>query len=285
MGQQLWKRSWRLTVGPFDLSRLAFEFRVKSSLKPEPNTCDLTVFNLNNDHRSQLELLQKPVVRLEVGYQENLHQIFLGEIRTGFTEVDGPDRGTKFSSGDGEQLMQGTRIRVSYGNQIQIDTAIEEIAKVLGVGTGNLAQVAARLRSRGVASIYPQGVSLSGNAWRELQTICKSCGLEVSIQDGALLLLEVGQALAGSAVRLAPGSGLVGSPSADNDGTVNAVAKLIPELRPGVKVQLESLSVGRGVYRIYDAEYTGQTHGEDWNVALGMQKVKNAVVQLQEVIV
>ena len=286
----LFRRAWRLQVGDLDLSNLAMKFKVKSSLKPEPNTADVEVYNLSDAHRSRLETATAQVLRLEVGYGDRTHQIFLGEVRTCYTEVQGPDRITKFSSGDGEQAVLGTRIRVTFGNQIQIDAAISQIAKTLGIGVGNLQPVAAKLRSKGIASIYPQGVALSGNAWRELQTICKSCGLEAAIQDGALILLEQGQALAGSAVRLSPTTGLVGSPTADTDKTsgvltVNAQALLIPELRPGVKVQLESLSTGRAVYRVYDAEYTGATHGQEWYCHLGMQRVANAVVTLGEVVV
>jgi hypothetical protein len=260
-------------------------FKVKSTLKPEPNTCDVEIYNLSDAHRSLLETTQKQVLKLQVGYGDRTHQIYLGEVRTCFTEVNGPDRITKFSSGDGEQAVLGTRIRVTYGNQIQIDSAIGQIAKVLGIGTGNLSQVTDKLKAKGVASIYPQGAALSGNAWRELSTICKACGLEATIQDGALLITEIGQALQGSAVRLSPTSGLIGSPTADKDGTVNCEALLIPELRPGVKVQLESLSTGRAVYRIYNAEYTGDTHGQDWNVSLGLQRIPNAVVTLGEVVI
>lgn len=290
MGQDLFRRAWRLQVGTLDLSNLAMKFKVKSSLKPEPNTCDVEVYNLSDAHRSLLETTTAQVLRLEVGYGDRTHQIFLGQVRTCYTQVNGPDRITKFSSGDGEQAVLGTRIRVTYGNQIQIDTAIEQIAKVLGIGVGNLSSVAARLRAKGVTSIYPQGAALSGNAWRELTTICKSCGLEATIQDGALLILEVGKALEGSAVRLSPSTGLIGSPTADSDKTtgvltVNCEALLIPELRPGVRVQLESLSTGRAVYRIYDAEYTGDTHGNDWYAHLGMQRVNNAVVTLGEVVI
>jgi hypothetical protein len=266
------------------------KFKVKSSLKPEPNTCDVEVYNLSDAHRSLLETVTAQTLRLEVGYGDRTHQIFLGQVRTCYTQVSGIDRITKFSSGDGEQAVLGTRIRVTYGNQIQIDTAISQIAKVLGIGVGNLAPVAARLRAKGVTSVYPQGVALSGNAWRELTTICKSCGLEATIQDGALLILEVGKALDGSAVRLSPSTGLVGSPTADSDKTtgvltVNCEALLIPQLRPGVKVQLESLATGRAVFRIYDAEYTGDTHGQDWYAHLGMQHVRNAVVTLGEVVI
>ena len=290
MAQELFRRAWRLQVGTLDLSNLAMKFKVKSSLKPEPNTADVEVYNLSDAHRSQLETETAQVLKLEVGYGDRTHQIFLGEVRTCYTQVNGPDRITKFSSGDGEQAVLGTRIRVTYGNQIQVDTAISEIAKVLGIGVGNLAPVAAKLKAKGLASIYPQGVALSGNAWRELQTIARSCGLEATIQDGALMLLEVGQALAGSAVRLSPSTGLIGSPSADSDKTsgvltVNCQALLVPELRPGVKVQLESLSTGRAVYRIYDCEYTGDSMGQDWYCHLGLQRVTNAVVTLGEVVI
>lgn len=274
---QLYPRVWRLTVGPLDLSKLRIKFRVKSSLKPEPNTADVEVYNLSDDHRAQLEQAQTQIMRLEVGYNGTTHQIFLGEVRTCFTSVEGPDRVTKFSSGDGEQALLGTRIRVTYGTQVLVDTCIRDIAKALGVGVGNLSQVTNQLKARGTAVLYPRGVALDGNAWRELVYICRSCGLEATIQDGALLILEQGQALINSAVRLAANSGLVGSPTVDNDGTINAVARFIPELRPGCKVFLDSLS-GKGVYRIYDAEYVGDSHGDDWQVSLGMQKLRQTYV-------
>ena len=296
-GQPLYPRIWKLTIGTYDLSRLRVTFKVKSSLKPEPNTADVSVYNLSDNHRAAFEVSGPLVMRLQVGYGQNTHQIFLGEVRTCFTEVQGPDKITKFASGDGEQAILGTRIRVTYGNQVQIGTCIQDIANVLGVGAGNLSYAVSQLQNRGLTSIYPRGIALSGNAWKELTTICTSCGLECTIQDGALLILEQGQALAGDAVRLASDSGLEGSPTADNDGTVNCVARLIPELRPGCKVQIESFGlgaspgllsrgrIGRGVFRIYDAEYAGDTHGGDWNVSLGCQKINNAVVQLQEVVV
>ena len=272
---RLYPRVWKLVIGTLDLSKLRITFRVKSSLKPEPNTADVEVYNLSNDHRSQLEESATQIMRLSVGYNGLTHQIFLGEVRTCFTQVQGADRVTKFSSGDGEQAVLGSRIRVTYGTQVQIDVCMRDLAKALGVGEGNLATVAAKLKSRGLASIYPRGAALEGNAWRELIIICRSCGLEATIQDGALLIVEQGQALAGVAVRLSPSTGLVGSPAFDNDGSVNAVARLIPELRPGVQVSLESLS-GKGVYRVHSAEYTGDSHGDDWQVSMGMQKIRGA---------
>lgn len=289
-GLELFGRAYRLTVGPLDLSNLAFEFRVVSSLKSEPNTCDLQIHNLSDQHRQQLEDMQKAVVRLEVGYDPSgsdpqTHQIFLGETRTTFTEVQGPDRITHLASGDGEQAIQGSRVKVTFGPQVLVKTALQALQKALGVGAGNIDVIASKLQSKGLASIYPKGVALCGNAWKELQMLCRSCGVEVAIQDGALILLEQGQALSNSAVRLAKDSGLIGSPTFDNDGTVNCKALLIPKLRPGVKVQLESLSTGRAVFRVYHVEYTGDTWGNDWYANLAMQRVKNAVVSLQEIVI
>ena len=281
----LFKRVWQLQIGTLDLSNLAIRFKVKSSLKPEPNVADVEVYNLSDQNRSILEQLQTPNLRLIAGLGDRAHQIFLGQVRTCYTVVEGPDRITKFSSGDGEQAILGTRIRATYGNQIQIDTAIQDIAKVLGVGVGNLAPIANKLRSKGIASIYPQGVALSGNAWRELETICRSCGLEATIQDGALLITELGKAMEGFAVNLTPSTGLIGSPTADNNGTTNCVALIMPELRPGMKVQMDSLATGKAVYRIYDAEYTGDTHGQDWYVSMGLQKLTNSRVTLGEVVI
>jgi isochorismate hydrolase len=54
MSSQLFPRAWRVIVGDLDVSNLDVEFKVLSTLKPEPNKCVLTIWNLSQDHRAEL---------------------------------------------------------------------------------------------------------------------------------------------------------------------------------------------------------------------------------------
>ena len=58
-----------------------------------------------------------------------------------------------------------------------------------------------------------------------------------------------------------------GPPEVVNRRTVTLKACLIPGLIPGQQVMIES-SVVSGPFRISQAEYAGDTHGQDWGVSL-----------------
>jgi hypothetical protein len=280
-GKALFGRAYSLVVAPtdnplafgLDVSDLRCTFKGKKSLKAEPNTCEVKVWGLAESSRKLLEEGEKLVVRLEAGYvSTGTSQLFLGEVRAASTEWDGPDCITTITTGDSEKEMQEARIHYSVGPSVPVDIAMTAIAKALKVGAGNLAQAIATLKTKGVAAMFGPGTVISGNAARELTDFCRSAGLEWSIQDGSLQILDAGKALEGLAVQLSSSSGLIGSPVVDfnassktkKGGTfVKAKCLLIPELAPGRKVVFDSRLVSGG-FRIEEVEYQGDTHGDDW---------------------
>lgn len=94
--------------------------------------------------------------------------------------------------------------------------------------------------------------------------LCRSAGLEWSIQDGCLQLLNIGEALStNEAIQLDSSTGLIGSPSVDSQGVLEFTTLLIPGIAPGVLVDMDSLFV-KGGYRIEKVRYQGETVGQDW---------------------
>jgi len=246
----------------FDLSNLDCTFRVKKSLKPEPNTCELQIFNLAEETRRVLETATKLVLRLEAGYVDALAQLFLGEIRSAHSFRDGPDIVTEISTGDSEEEMYKARISFTVGPKVPSDTALRAIARALGVGEGNVGTVAAKLKAKGKA-IFGPGTVIHGNAAIELDSFCKSADLEWSVQDGNLQILDRGKALESLDVFLTPDSGLIGSPTIDSKGVVACTALIQPDLVPGRMIRIQSLGVN-GRFRIQEVEYVGDTSGTDW---------------------
>src|SRR5690606_17307106 len=239
-----WDRRISVTVDTIRFDALDCFFRVRKSLKPEPNTCELTVYNLNEDHRNQLEGLvpkgNAPATQgiscsIEAGYKDGVSLIWNGDLRTAETIFEGPDVLTVLSSGDGEKAWKHAREHVAFGPKTPVVTALRAMARALGVGEGNLSQVAARMRVAGSA-IFPTGKVSTGAVSRECVNLARSAGLEVSIQDGALLFLDRGESAMSTPVLLSEEAGMVGQPTIDNEGVLRIRTKLNPEIRCGYPV-------------------------------------------------
>lgn len=276
--KRFFNRTSSLIVDTLDVSDLDFNFKAVKSLKPEPNTLELDIYNLTPEHRKFLQSKPKVPVRLEAGYVETGNaQLFLGEVRSLYTATDGPDKVTKLSCGDSEEEIQKSRCAVNYGPQVQLDTALKSMFDTLGLGRGNLDAAMSRLQSRGIENIFPKSGVFYGNTWRVIQDFARSAQLEISIQDGHIQILDLNTALQGQAINLStdPNTGLLGSPTIDADGTVNCVCLLIPEILPGRVVVFNSESV-QGPYRIYHAEANGEKRGDSWYFNLTCQPlIKN----------
>jgi hypothetical protein len=263
------------TIDTIEFKDLDFDFKIEKSAKPEPNTCELTVYNLNPEHQAQLEQLKPKEkkqaakgigCRIEAGYLSGTSQIWLGDLRTVQTTREGPDWVTRLSSGDGEKAWQNARLHVSFGPKTGLDTALRAIVKSLGLGEGNLSKVVAKLKQAG-SSIYPAGVVVSGQASRQLLDFARSADLEVSIQDGSVQFIDRGKALAGESLKLSHATGLIESPTVDNEGIVTAKMLMIPDVRVGGVVVLDAERV-KGNYKIQKAVWEGATYSDDWTIEI-----------------
>ncbi len=286
----LFRRAAKIVVGTTDISGLDVAFNVKKTLNPnEPNTCDLKVWNLSPDTRKTIESgatgrqsavkLSKaqrlagftsglssvtvvPVL-IEAGYVNQTSQIFLGELRTAGTITDGADLVTELTTGDGDQAIVNSRLNVSMGPGTLPETAMRKLVAALGIGEGNLAKAVQLLKTTGSAQLFVKGAVLKGSAADHMTDLCRGAGLEWSIQDGQLQVLSVGQPLDGQAVSVTPNTGMIGSPTVDTKGILNVTTLIIPSIRPGVKIAMNSRSV-KGGYRVISCEYTGDTMGNEW---------------------
>lgn len=277
-------RKSRLTVGTLALDNLDLEFKVQKNLKPlEPNNVAISVYNLNPQHRAEIgswkstdDVEDKIVpVRLEAGYEDGIFQIFLGDLRNGFTVKEDNTFITTFVAGDGEHALKKSRVAVSYGSHVSADTALAAIVDILNLGRGNTAEAVTKLRLSGANNMFIKGATMSGSAARHLNDICQSADLEWSVQDGGLQFLDKGAALNTKAVFLSSSTGLVDSPTVDRKGKVNATSLLQPDIKPGALVEIAAEGVS-GFYRVEKVEYTGATRELEWYASFEGASVKLA---------
>lgn len=265
---KLFSRRSTITIGTIRIVDLAMTFHVHRSLKPEPNTAEVTVYNLNPDHRSALEQVQTAPVLIEAGYKEGTSTIFLGDLRTGISTHEGTEYITKVSSGDGEKAVKKARVKVSLKKGTATPSKVlEAVARSLGVGEGNLKQALSQLQAAGVTNCFSEGAVITGSAFREMNAITKSFGLTWSIQDGKLQILSLKQSLDGTAIKLSKNTGMIGSPTVDNNGVLTVTMLLAPDVFPGRKLVLDSERL-KGQYRIETCDYTGDTWGQEWYIKL-----------------
>lgn len=278
---ELFDRAWSVTVDDVLVSSriegkdqgLACVWSVQKTLKREPNTCSLKVWNLAPATRAKLTNPKKSIVRIEAGYGKKLSQVYLGEVRAMMPgEVQGADIVSELTSGDGEKAMMSAHLAIPLGAKVSNGDALKAIAKALGVGIGNVPAIAAKLAAVGRV-VFPRGTVLVGNVARQLDDFCRGAGLEWSIQDGALQVLDSGAALDRFPYILSADSGLIGSPKLGSDGKVSAETLMLPELRPGLRVQFQTLEV-KGLYRLIETQCNGETHGQTWGYQITCEKSK-----------
>jgi hypothetical protein len=285
-GVPLFERRVRVIADTLEIEGLRAQFKVKKTLRKQPNTCEISISNLNEHSRAGLQKRRRIPVILEAGYVGNLAQIFSGESRFVDQVHEGAEWVTKIQCGDGERAFVYRRVADSFRPGTRVADVINTVVGALGMtATGHLAEIKA------LAEQFVGGYSAFGKASSELDHLLKSRGFEWSIQDGQLQILKVGKTSNESVLVLSPSTGLVGSPEHGNpekdvpldqlsgkeaDGSFALSAKgvkgpavlkvkslLQPGLRPGRKVKVESRGIN-GFFRIQSVEHTGDTHGGDW---------------------
>lgn len=275
---QLFGRAVDVVVGKYRLVGLDCSFEITKTIRGEPNTCSLKIWNLSAAQQSSLEQVAprrrwqtKGVpVRIEAGYGTERAVLWIGELRNVVTELEGEDRITSLDSGDGYLAIQNTRVNLSYGPMTKVDTVFAALAAKLAAAGIAVNGVDAKLFSiTGMGKFYPHGTVLSGSVAQELTDFCRSAGLEWSIQDGVLEVLDRGQPKRGKAILLSsePNTGVIGSPSIDADGIVTVKTLLLPDLRVGGIVTLDCARI-KGNFRVEKATWSGETGGDEWSITI-----------------
>lgn len=266
---RLFRRTYRLQVDTLEIEGLNVGFTIERTLRRRPGRCEIKVWNLSADHRSQLETLPAGgvYVRLEAGYDDatGRGQIFEGRLHRARTERSGADLITTIRSRDGGGTTSARTSR-SHAAGASVASVVRGLVADLGIGEGNLPDVLDRLTLGGVGS-FSAGVAVSGGTADELDGIMDSAGYEWSVQDGAIQVLERGAGLTRPAVLLSPETGLIGRPTVDEHGKIQAETLLIPALVPGALVLIETTD-RTGTYRIEQARFRGELDGGDWGVSL-----------------
>lgn len=284
MTQRLFRRAWRVQVGPFATTDLDVAFKVERSVAARPGTCELTLWGLSEAQRGQILSLPRrrsfgsaagaaspqTVVELSAGYVDAERPvIFRGNLRRAVQKREHPEWAIELSAGDGEFAIRGARGGRAFAADASVRDVVRGIVDAMGVDAGNVNETSEFAAVGRVGALFPEGHVLHGTAAEQLTELCHSAGMEWSVQSNVLQILPRGRALQRSAVVLSADTGLVGSPEKNGRHRAKAKCLLIPGLAPGALVELRS-SVLSGTYRVGHMALAGDTRGAEWGAELDL---------------
>lgn len=270
---QLFQRQCVAIVGDLKMTDLRMTFKVTKNSNAHPNTCELSISNLNQDSRSRVQKRYAPLI-LQAGYAETVATIFSGKVRNADHVVEGPTTTSLIHSGDGEVEYGFATISKSYAQGIPASVVLNDLLdNFTDPTTGKaLDPGISKQLFAGLTKTFGKGFVSHGRVATIFDQVVKSLGFEWSIQDGRVQVLQEGGSTTEQVIHLSPDSGLIGSPQhgtgdgkvpQKNAATIKFKSLLQPGLKPGRLVSLQSKGV-TGVLRIVKVEHRGDTFGGDW---------------------
>lgn len=285
-------RVYRLLVGKSGqkgieiVPPIRITFDVEKDADEEPNDHKIRIYNLNADSRKALE---EPGLRcvLYAGYAEEDGPLLMaaGSVVFAYTKFEQPDVITELIVKDGHVELRDTAVSIGLGPGAQASHIIRDIARQMGLPLVMAEDVPDRR--------WQQGFSFYGAARTALHKVTQGTGLEWSVQNQQLQVVQRRGTTRRQAVVLAADTGLLGYPERTREAArekakvrdkttrddVNLVSArqqrdgwrvtslLLPTINPGDLVKLESRSV-EAFQRVETLRHTGDSEDGDWQTEL-----------------
>ena len=283
-----WLRQCRLVIGKngqgLDLSQLRITFDVKKDDQSTPNSARICVYNPAPDTINRA-LKEFDTVSLDAGYTDGMGLIYAGNIIQVRRLRSGPDIVLEISAGDGDTAYNYGVVSTTLAAGATNKDRLQAMARAMAIGN---VDAGAALLSADTGRALPRGKVLYKPVKDYMREYGRDTGSAVFIDSGKLQTIKRDGYLPGTPVELAPGTGLIGAAQQTLDG-VEASSRLNPEIRIGGLIHIDPAylvaadttsaadnagekktvhQAAGGYYRVIAADYTGDTHGQPWDVKI-----------------
>lgn len=264
-----------INPGDSTLDQIKVAFSVTKDLSSTQNDGFVEIWNLNANHRNSVGKELKDI-EIEAGYidEGNVGIIARAQIRDVAHRPEDADTITRIDFGDGDKAYRRATISKTLPAGTKVTDVVEELYKSLeeqGAKRGEWKFPDAMKELK-----HKRPVSMHGDARAELDMIGRSHSFYHSIQDGTMEIIPSDGYLGGVVV-LAPYRGLVGVPTLTDNG-VRAQAHMMPKIRPGRRVRIESdtleMNAADSLYRVSSCTYEGDNYDGDFQVAITGEAMK-----------
>lgn len=293
-----------------DLSEMHFRFQTCQQDEESPTNCSIRVYNLADATVRRIRGEFSKVV-LQAGYQSApFGVVFQGNIKQYRIGAD-PDGITTYLdilAADGDEAYNFAIVNrtMSAGSTAKdrIDAGIAVMVKH-GVQSG-------QLLIPPTGGVLPRGKVLFGHARSILRQESQTQGATWTIQNGKVNIVPFDGYLPGEAVVLTSMTGLVGRVE-QTEGGMRCRCLMNPKLIVGGLVRIDNKSINQtasskaaeipgaqlaynryaglqrfatvsadGLYRIYVAEYVGDTRGQEWYTELTCLSVDPVTMKVKQ---
>jgi hypothetical protein len=269
-GTEFFGRVVSVEFGTMKIEGLRIVFKAEKDLKKDPNTLDLTIFNMSEDSRRTIQNNIGTQIKVVAGYIGNLEQIFIGDISTVTSTRTGTEWVTKISAGDALNAIRQARVSESFAPGTSLSDVASKIIDSIDTGKANAKEEFAKGNLRGGIDAFVKGFSIFGDSSTELDKLARTTGREMSFQDGSLQVMKDGDVFGTDVVFLSPETGLVGAPEVGEKGIVKVRSLIQQKLLPGRLLSLSSDSLV-GDYRIEKVKFSGDNFGGEWYADIEMR--------------
>lgn len=227
---------------------LATEASIEKPGLPDKAKASIKITNLPLTAMEQLTTLafrplqtQKNRISIWAGdAASGLAQVFSGEITSAFGNFNAaPDPVFEVEAMTGYYPSLMSQNPTTMAGSAPVADVVGKLAQTMGYSFQN----------EGVSGQLRNAV-LNGSPLEQARNAAKQAGVELLIDDGALVLLPAGAARSGNAVVLNKSSGMIGYPTFNNNG-ISLKCLYNPALRFGALVKVESIvPKASGVWKI-----------------------------------
>lgn len=283
-----------------DLSKMQIVFETQQADVSTPNIAKIRVFNLAQSTVKEIKN-EFQRVRLQAGYQSGSYgTIFEGQIgrfRSG--RLDARDSFLDIMAGDGDKAFQFALVNKTLAAGASQQDKMQAVADAMLPYDVKYDASGNPVPSTG--GILPRGKVMFGLARDQMSPIVATGDATWSIQNGQIVVIPFKGYLAGEAVVLNSGTGLIGVPEATENG-VECETLLNPRIRIGTRVQIDQALINQtrinqqgfprytdinffasvtndGFYRVLVAEHRGDTRGPLWTTSLTCLSVNQSSSQ------
>lgn len=243
-------------------NNLRITFDVTKTINSEPNSGEVSIYNLNQTNRNLITSKHYNQVELYVSYREDdLRMIFKGDIITVTNIQSGLDIITKLKCSDGYfAYTEKTIIKTLSSGQSDSDV-INESLNSFGIQKGNI--------DLPNDKVLPRGRVFMCDTREAVSKVARNNNADWSIQDNQLVIVPKNKAIRNDeGFVISSKTGMIGSPQKTNQG-LEVTTLCNPHYRIGSLIKIESkIAEYNGDYKIQSIQHSGDLLGGDWKSKL-----------------
>lgn len=239
-GDVLFGRRYRVTVSDdsgnaLDVSQLHCTFNIIKTIQMEPNSSEITIYNLNVQTENSIIMNGKRVT-VEAGYEgTQFGLIFDGDILQTIRErEDGTTCSLTIIALDSDRAINFELANYSIARGQTMRSVVEHIANKASnpIPLGNISD---KLKNQTLI----RGKVMFGKVSDYLRQIAKSFDLHFYMDDGRMNLISMDELPEGEIFELSPTSGLIGTPEQTDYG-ISGQCLLNPQIKLNSLIHIDN---------------------------------------------